>query len=244
MRQAHVSHHAAMAGLLLALTTSPAAAEVHLSGTQDDMVLRTKDAAMPEIIAEVEAALHVKITLLASTPRQFSGSYSGSLHEVLQRLGVSYVFTSSPEEINIAILTPSGPQRAAPSGPPAAVLVAATGPMAPQEGSRRSAQRLEPNMNKNVKIAFALAGALAFGASQATAFPTEATASKAALSNIARTQWHGTQLVDPHCLKPNWARQCRWHLRRSEAWPGVPKFEEPTYYPDYGWHRCWWGERC
>ena len=80
-------------------------------------------------------------------------------------------------------------------------------------------------MNRyTVKAALALASVLALGLSHAAGFPIHTGASQAAPGTIARTQWHGTPFVNPHCLKPSWPRGCPWrrHPRRSLAWPGVP----------------------
>ena len=73
---------------------------------------------------------------------------------------------------------------------------------------------------KGLSLAVAVAGVLALDASRAAAFPTDTAVSKAGPTFIADAQWHGTQWVDPHCLKPSWSHRCRLHLRRSGAWPG------------------------
>jgi len=75
---------------------------------------------------------------------------------------------------------------------------------------------------KRLSLALGLAGVVALGASEAAAFLGDPALSKAAPSNIASTQYRGTQWVDPHCLKPSWSRRCRAHPRRSGAWPGLP----------------------
>ena len=62
---------------------------------------------------------------------------------------------------------------------------------------------------KRLSFALAVAGVLALGASQADAFITDPVASKAASGNITNAQWHGTQWVNPRCLKPHWSRRCR-----------------------------------
>src|SRR5262249_15313868 len=76
---------------------------------------------------------------------------------------------------------------------------------------------------KGFSLALAVAGVLALGTSEVAAFPIDPTASKAAPTNIAYTQWRGTQWIDPRCVRPNWSRHCRWHPWRSGAWPGIPR---------------------
>jgi hypothetical protein len=127
---------AALAALLLGLATAPAASDVRLSGTEDHIVLRTNNATLSEIIADLEAAFPVRINLSGSTARQFSGVYSGSIRVVLKRLldGSDYVVATSPGTIRIAILDRAGSAR--PGGLPAAVV----SPMA-QGGSRQSQSR-------------------------------------------------------------------------------------------------------
>jgi hypothetical protein len=82
---------------------------------------------------------------------------------------------------------------------------------------------------KPLSLTVAVAGVLALGVSGAMAFPINIAASKAEPSNIAKTQWHGTQWINPRCVRPNWSRRCRWYPRPSGAWPSIPRC-----YPDQG----------
>ena len=50
---------------------------------------------------------------------------------------------------------------------------------------------------KRFCLTVAVAGALALGTSKAVAFPINTAAFKAVPSNIANTQWHGTQWINP-----------------------------------------------
>jgi hypothetical protein len=53
---------------------------------------------------------------------------------------------------------------------------------------------------KRLSLTVAIAAAFAVGTSGAVAFPINIAASKAEPSNIAKTQWHGTQWINPRCV--------------------------------------------
>ena len=99
------------ASLLLACTfPALAAAEVRLGGTVDHLVLTAKDATMAEIVSAMQSDLDCKIALRGSTDRRFTGTYSGSLRQVLTRLlgGADYVMSSDRNQIRIGLLGGDG----------------------------------------------------------------------------------------------------------------------------------------
>jgi hypothetical protein len=105
----------AIALLLASLDPADLRAEVRLTGTEDHIILRVDNATVPEIVAGMQSILHVKITLIGTTPRQFTGVYVGPLRQVLSRLlnGINYVVSSRPDGMIVAIIGQNTPR----SGP-------------------------------------------------------------------------------------------------------------------------------
>ena len=121
----------------------PAGAEVQLSGTQDNVMLQAKNASINEIVTGIQSTFNMRVALLGSTPRQFTGSYEGSLRHVLSRLldGESYFISSASDGMKIVIVNAKGtaaapvvgrgngpqdiPGRAAAPNPAAKVIMAA-----------------------------------------------------------------------------------------------------------------------
>src|ERR1700732_5283155 len=98
---------------LLLVCVASARADAQLSGTEDHVVLRAKDATMAEILSGIRSALNLRVGLIGSTERQFTGAYTGTLRRVLSRLldGEDYVISSAPDGINIVLLGPKGAGR-------------------------------------------------------------------------------------------------------------------------------------
>jgi hypothetical protein len=96
--------------LLCCFAPVRAAAEVRLSGTEDNIVLQAENATVPEILTSIQAAFNLKIELRGSTDRQFTGTYRGPVRRVLFRLleGTDHVIRSAPGEMSIVLLGPSG----------------------------------------------------------------------------------------------------------------------------------------
>jgi hypothetical protein len=83
-------------------------AEVHISGSKDAMVLEAKNASLREIADAFGSAFKTKIKLSLQTDRTITGTYSGSVRAVLQRLleGNDYVARISADQMSIAITSP------------------------------------------------------------------------------------------------------------------------------------------
>ena len=92
--------------LLLSVAYTCASAEVRASGNANNIVLQARSATMPEILDGLGSALHIKITLTGSTPRQITGDYSGPLRRVLSRLlyGDNYIVSSQADGLVITIV--------------------------------------------------------------------------------------------------------------------------------------------
>ena len=106
MRKLFLPQFATAALLAWCLSCGGSAAEVHLSGTQDRVVLQTQDATMPEIFAALRSAFDLEVKLKGATARKFTGVYTGSVRQVLSRLlmGEDYVLRSASDGISIRLL--------------------------------------------------------------------------------------------------------------------------------------------
>jgi hypothetical protein len=112
---------------LLLVCVASARADAQLSGTEDHVVLRAKDATLAEILSGIRSALNLRVGLNGSTERQFTGAYTGTLRRVLSRLldGEDYVISSAPDGINIVLVSPKGAGRN--TSPPTAPVKNANG---------------------------------------------------------------------------------------------------------------------
>ena len=68
------------------LSGESAEAQVCLSGTPERVVLTTNDATLAEILTELRSVFDVEIKLQGGTARKFTGTYIGSVRQVLSRL--------------------------------------------------------------------------------------------------------------------------------------------------------------
>jgi len=110
----------ALSVALACAATIHAGAEVQLSGMQDNVVLRAKNATIGEILSSIQSTFNIRIQLTGSTARQFTGVYAGSLRRVLSRLldGEDYFIGSVADGMTIVLLDRKG-------GNPNATTVAA-----------------------------------------------------------------------------------------------------------------------
>jgi len=76
----------AAALLMLGCLASGAAAAVRVSGNAERLVLEVENASLGEVLAALKQALPIKISVMRDTSRTFTGTYSGSLEQVLKRL--------------------------------------------------------------------------------------------------------------------------------------------------------------
>ena len=114
---------ATAAFLAWCLSYGDCAAEVHLSGRQDRIVLQTHDATIEEILSALRSTFDLEVKLKGGTARKFTGIYTGSEREVLSRLlkGSDYVLRSDSDGISIRLVGNSAADSfAAPSNLPSA----------------------------------------------------------------------------------------------------------------------------
>ncbi len=129
MRMNHGIASVAAALLMASIGIATARGEVRVSGSEDNIVLHAKNATLSEILLGVQSALHINITLMGSTTRQYTGLYEGPPRRVLSRLldGVNYIVSSRPDGMIVSIIGPSTPR----SGPIVAAAPTAIDAAAP-----------------------------------------------------------------------------------------------------------------
>jgi len=110
MRRRRLLQPLVLSLVLVCVACTRAGAEVQLSGTLDNVVLRANNATMAEILSGLSSTFKLRIEFNGSSARQFSGAYSGSLRRVLSRLlvGEDYVIRSAGDGITIVLLGPKG----------------------------------------------------------------------------------------------------------------------------------------
>ncbi len=147
---------ATVAFALACITASQATAEIQLFGSTDDIVLRAKNATVAEFLSGLQSAFHVKISLIGSSTRRFTGVYSGSMRRVLSRLldGTDYVIEPDADGLLVRIIGASAASHPVPLGTEPddlapgdlAVLTALASAAAGHEGSRASRIRQQRMM--------------------------------------------------------------------------------------------------
>jgi len=110
MRRTRLLQPIALSLVLVCVACARAGAEVQLSGTQDNIVLRANNATLAEILSGLSSTFNLRIEFTGSSARQFSGAYTGPLRRVLSRLldGEDYVISSVAGGMNIVLLGPKG----------------------------------------------------------------------------------------------------------------------------------------
>jgi len=95
-------------------------------------------------------------------------------------------------------------------------------------------------------LVLAIAGTLAFGAVQTPAFAADLSVSETGVRVFPRTHWRVAKRVVLHrCIEVSQPpRGCPLHHYSRLPWPGVPRPDALAYYPEHGWHLCWWGDWC
>ena len=97
-----------------------------------------------------------------------------------------------------------------------------------------------------ISLAMTIAGMLALGPVQTAVFAADFSVSETAPGGFPRTHWRVTKRIAVHrCIEVSQPpRGCPLRRYSRLPWPGVPRLDAFAYYPEYGWHRCWWGDWC
>jgi hypothetical protein len=101
-----VSCWASMISIVVILSSSDVRAEVHVSGSKGAVTVQAKNASLEDIIAAVNSALNVKISMVPAINNTVTGTYSGSLRRVFARMlaGHNYALSSLGDQIKIIII--------------------------------------------------------------------------------------------------------------------------------------------
>ena len=96
-----------LATLMLAIA-QPVRAEVRVSGNADALIVETREASADEVLAALRTSFNIQYHTSGAAIRVVTGSYTGSLRQVLARLfdGQNYVIRSSTNGIEIAVFGP------------------------------------------------------------------------------------------------------------------------------------------
>jgi hypothetical protein len=84
-----------------------AKADVYVSGSKTALTVRAKNASLEDIIVAVNSTLNVKISIARTIDLTITGTYSGSLRQVLLRIldGQNFMLNSSGDTISINLST-------------------------------------------------------------------------------------------------------------------------------------------
>jgi len=126
------------AALLAAQSVSAARAEVRVSGSMDAVTVEAKNAPFATVISTLNKRLDTRISVHPAVSRQITGTYSGSVRNVLSRMlgGYNYILSANGGHFKLTILAPG-----APSHPPIAraeTSAQATPPAPPAKVETRS----------------------------------------------------------------------------------------------------------
>src|SRR5262249_39371761 len=135
----------------LAALPSAAGAEMRIEGHAKSMTVEATDAPLEEVLAGLSAALNVRIRTSKSLNTLVSGTYRGSLQEVVGRLlaGQDYVIKYAADAVEVTIL---GPSNRGPSIPSLSAMVSAGPAMLSDEPDmRRSPKAIRKDLLRNTE---------------------------------------------------------------------------------------------
>ncbi len=93
-------------GALLALAPAAALADVHIQGTPQALTIQAQNASISEILAALDKEYGLRYRSTANLDKQVTGTYEGSLSQLLGRLltGYNFIVKSSEGRIDVSIL--------------------------------------------------------------------------------------------------------------------------------------------
>ena len=105
LRKIHAPVWLTVTALLLAalLHAKPVCAEAHVSGTPDAVRVDAHDAAVDEVMAELGESFGLQYCSPASLNRRITGTFEGSLQQVVTRLlsGYDFVMKTDPSGVEV-----------------------------------------------------------------------------------------------------------------------------------------------
>ncbi len=93
---------------LLSAVALPVHAEVRVSGNADALTVEMREASADEVLAALRASFNVQYRTFGAINRVVTGTYTGTLRQVLARLfdGQNYVIRPSTNGVEIAVFGP------------------------------------------------------------------------------------------------------------------------------------------
>lgn len=106
-RIAAVVCRALIVAIACALPLRAALADVRVTGSKDTMTVQAKNASLVDVIAAVNAALKVKVTIAPAVNIPITGTYSGPLRRVFARMlaGHDFIMDSAGDRMTIILAT-------------------------------------------------------------------------------------------------------------------------------------------
>ena len=132
----------AIAALALVAGQAPARAASEVQGDPTDMRLRVENASTEEALQALAGSFGLVYSLPANSGRTLTGTYSGTLRQVLARIldRTDYILKISDGTVEVVVLGPSGgssvvsasqpvvPKNTAPAGPIVPAALSSKGP--------------------------------------------------------------------------------------------------------------------
>jgi hypothetical protein len=143
---------ALMAGL--ALAPAAALASAHISGTEAAISVDAQNSSIKDILAALGEQFNVHLQATAALDKQVSGTYEGSLRQVLVRLldGYNFIIRVHDGQLLVTVLGGKAPS----SGGTSSTTVAAA---APSQSPQPSAVKTEPATTPSMPVAAAATNA-------------------------------------------------------------------------------------
>ena len=109
--------------LLAALAGNSARAEVRVQGPVENVRLQASDATAAEILAALSERFELGVRGTTAS-RRITGTYEGSLRQVLARVLVGYDYVIQPRgaSIDVIVLSSGAPRQARPAPPPPPIV--------------------------------------------------------------------------------------------------------------------------
>jgi hypothetical protein len=98
--------YAALLGAALAIAPSGASAAARITGTADSVVVRAQDAPLADILSGLGHNFNLRYRSSVALNAPISGTYQGTLRQVVTRLldGYSFIVKSGPGGIELTVL--------------------------------------------------------------------------------------------------------------------------------------------
>ena len=96
---------AVIVAVVCMVALSGARAEVRVSGAKNAVIVHAKNASIDDVIAAVNAALHVEVSMAPASAIPVTGTYTGSIRRVFARMlaGHDFILESTGDKMTITL---------------------------------------------------------------------------------------------------------------------------------------------